>query len=92
MVFPGEAEEDIKMKTSSTRRQFIQSLPADRRLAFFFLPIVAGLAGTLEEAKVVEQPSARTTPTLANHLFASHAFLNPHALISLKLTSSARRS
>ena len=27
----------------------------------FFLPLIAGLAGTQEEAKVVEQPSVKTT-------------------------------
>ena len=30
-------------------------------ITIFFLPLVAGWAGTLEEAKVVEQPSAKTT-------------------------------
>ena len=32
-----------------------------RWVPIFFLPLVAGWAGTLEEAKVVEQPSAKTT-------------------------------
>jgi hypothetical protein len=30
-------------------------------LPIFFLPLIAGWAGTLEEAKVLEQPSVNTT-------------------------------
>ena len=49
------------MVTLLERPQRMNLLLKTGMVPIFFLPIVAGWAGTLEEAKVIEQPSAKTT-------------------------------